>query len=529
MRVVRNLALLFACLACTGQERAPRGAEAVRKWKEDLAYFRTQVPLLHLDFFRSLPRASFDNMLTTLESRLPRMADHEVMVELARIVAAAGPRNGHTLVNLRGPAAAFHRLPIQMYEYTDGVFLRSVSQEHAVLVGARVLSIGGTPIAEALARAVEITPADNPMTKKAQTPYALMLTEVLRALRIAPGKPADPVELEVVLGDGTRNTVSLTPMASLRGVQWIDLRPAIPEKNYTYEYDEASKAMIVRYNAVQNDPEESIAAFFARVFALADEKRAEKFVLDMRENGGGDNTLNLPILHGLIRRADTIGRPGHLFVLIGRGTFSAAQNLVTQLETHTAAIFVGEPTGGSPNQFGDTVTIELPNSRLPVHLSWRFWQDSESEDLRTWLAPQLAAELSSADARSGRDPALQTALTYRPEPDVAELVQRALTNGNPDQVLASWRADPRHKWARADYALFKLAGILFATSREQALRVVELNARAYPDSRLAQYTLGTAYENLDRIAEARAAYERALAIDSKFAPVRAGLERLKRR
>jgi hypothetical protein len=58
-------------------------------------------------------------------------------------------------------------------------------------------------------------------------------------------------------------------------------------------------------------------------------------------------SLNRPLIHRLIR-CDTINQWGKLFVVIGRRTFSAAMNLAVDLERHTRALFVGEPTGGAP-------------------------------------------------------------------------------------------------------------------------------------------------------------------------------------
>ena len=46
--------------------------------------------------------------------------------------------------------------------------------------------------------------------------------------------------------------------------------------------------------------------------------------------------------------------PGHLFVIIGRRTFSAAQNTVNMIEKNTNATFVGEPTGSRPNFVGES-------------------------------------------------------------------------------------------------------------------------------------------------------------------------------
>ena len=43
-----------------------------------------------------------------------------------------------------------------------------------------------------------------------------------------------------------------------------------------------------------------------------------------------------------------------MFVIIGRRTFSACQNLVNELDNYTNAIFIGEPTAENINFYGDT-------------------------------------------------------------------------------------------------------------------------------------------------------------------------------
>lgn len=62
-----------------------------------------------------------------------------------------------------------------------------------------------------------------------------------------------------------------------------------------------------------------------------------------------------------LRESDKINQPGKLFVIIGRSTFSAAMFLVGDLEEHTRAIFIGEPTGGKPNHFGSKRAWRRPS------------------------------------------------------------------------------------------------------------------------------------------------------------------------
>jgi C-terminal processing protease CtpA/Prc len=96
----------------------------------------------------------------------------------------------------------------------------------------------------------------------------------------------------------------------------------------------------------------------------------------------------------------------NFYVIIGRGTFSAAQTLVTHMEATTDVILVGEPTGGSPNHYGDPIKLRLPHSDLTLAVSSLYHNDAPGDN-RTTIEPHLLAPLSSKDYFSGRDPALE--------------------------------------------------------------------------------------------------------------------------
>ncbi|HEY1619494.1 MAG TPA: hypothetical protein VGG25_17870, partial [Streptosporangiaceae bacterium] len=105
-------------------------------------------------------------------------------------------------------------------------------------------------------------------------------------------------------------------------------------------------------------------------------------------------------------RSPLAARRGGLYVIIGRGTFSAAQNTATMLEERTAAIFVGEPTGSRPNFVGETIPFELPHTKVIVNVADLYWQTSWPTDHRTWIAPQLYVPVTFEAFRANRDPAL---------------------------------------------------------------------------------------------------------------------------
>ena len=131
----------------------------------------------------------------------------------------------------------------------------------------------------------------------------------------------------------------------------------------------------------------------------------ERVVIDLRHNSGGDNTTLAPL--ELALRDPAIDRPGKLYAIIGRVTFSAAANFATDLEGATSVTFAGEDMGGSPNLFGDTRPVTLPDSGQILRMAARYWERSTPDDMRITIEPEIRAELTADDYFAGRDPVLE--------------------------------------------------------------------------------------------------------------------------
>jgi len=218
-------------------------------------------------------------------------------------------------------------------------------------------------------------------------------------------------------------------------------------------------------------------------------------------------------VHGLIKR-DALNRRGHLFVLTGRNTFSAAQNFVNEMEKHTNVLFAGEPTGARPNHYGDPVPVKLPNSGIEIRVSTLFWQDAHPADDRKATAPQLSVEPTAADYIAGRDPALDAVRGFRLLTDV---VREALPNGRDAvrQAYTRYRDNPVYTSLSTDREMNALATELAATNLESALLIAQLNVQTYPRSGPAHHTLGTLLLQNGARADAIREYEKALELEPR--------------
>ena len=136
----------------------------------------------------------------------------------------------------------------------------------------------------------------------------------------------------------------------------------------------------------------------------------EKLVIDLRQNRGGDYTLGEKYLVHPIRDLPSINRKGHLFVLIGADTFSAAMNNATQFRAQTAALLVGREIGEKPNSYQEPRSMTLPNSHLTVRYSTRFYRFIDGSD--NAIHPDQEIVPTWSDYKSGVDPVLAWVLKY---------------------------------------------------------------------------------------------------------------------
>ena len=164
--------------------------------------------------------------------------------------------------------------------------------------------------------------------------------------------------------------------------------------------------MYVNFNGVGSIDTLPLPVFSRRLAEQLRNPSYSNLVVDVRLNGGGNTFLLPPLIQAIASFAasDTTRR---VYVITSRHTYSAAQNFTGKLEWLLNPTFVGEPTGSAPNFTGESTGTVLPYSGIQMGISNRMHMNSDWEDKRVWIAPQIPVPLSSADFFAGRDPALE--------------------------------------------------------------------------------------------------------------------------
>src|SRR5262245_14023352 len=424
-------AFALALLLSVGAAEARLSVEWVSKWRADLAYARDSLPHSHPNFYHAVSPATYRTAIDSLDRRVPGLEHEELVVELARIMAlvhdghtrvtfpfdsAAGFFTGHSRTAApKVPGPVFHHYPVRFGLFADTLWVIRTDSTHRDLLGGRVVRLGTMSAAQAMAAVEPVIQRDNESQVRDLTPTWLVCPEVLRARHVV----ADPEHTPIVVEDasGRQLTGTLAPVPLGTRVEWIEARAAGPQplrdrspaRSHWFTNIPGSRTIYARYREVLDDPEESVAEFADSLFGVIERSRADRLVIDLRGNVGGNGFLNRPLVQHVIR-SERLWKPGGLWVLIDRGTFSAAVMMAADLEMRTPAVLVGEMTGGHPNSYGDSRRVVLPNTGITVRVSSLYHQLTGPDDPRDGITPLVPMEMHFADWRANRDPALDVAL-----------------------------------------------------------------------------------------------------------------------
>ncbi len=527
---MKKVILLLMCfIACQLQSQTKSPEISSKQWQEDLRFLQKTVHDDYSFLFKKTTKEVFDAEVETLYSQIPSMEDHEIVIGMARIVSLF--KYGHTDVGFR-----YQQLPINLYHFSDGVFIQGVHKDYAKAVGAKVLSINNVPIEKALKDIYPSVPSENDYFFKAYGLNYLRIPEVLHAQGIIP-ELSDTVTFTLEK-DGATFKQQFTTLNGEERVpakygyvfnndNWLSSKKQERTPNYLkhfdkiyyYEYLPEQKTVYVRHSQIQDDSTEDIPTFYKRVFNFIDQNDVERLVIDVRLNGGGNNYKNKPIIKGLVR-SEKLQKQGSLYVITGRRTFSACQNLVNEISNYTDAIFVGEPTAENINFYGDVNRIKLPNSQTPVALSFAWWQDKPQWEGGPYTVPHVPVDISSTDFENGKDPVLEAALAFKGTDFHMDPMQHftdLFMAGKMEQISTdahNMLKDPRYaffdfenQFDRAGHQLIGIGQVQPATA------IFQLNAQLFPKAVSPLYGLGRAYYELKDIEQAKNYLNKAIELD----------------
>lgn len=384
---------------------------------DDLDALYAELKVRHPDLYRLHSKSDWDAQYRSLKSAIPDLDWPHFVVALHRFVAMAG--DGHTNLfskRLIGPGFDV-RYAVRFGLFSDGLYVISGTDEIKPGIGGRVIAVNGHSIGEVERAETRLTGHDSPMWAAAWIPVLLLYPGNLAGLNFGSSDSRLNLTLAMPYGKVLNVTVAFEPIdkqsTQLTVFDVLNNGGRFPSwwsqvEPLTFQYWESTQTVYAIFAHVRDGQKETLKQIADRMFAFIAANNVRRLIIDVRKNGGGNNHLLSPLIDGA--RTSKLNRPGGLYVIIGRQTFSAAQNFVNRMENSTQALFAGEPTGESPNQVYQAELHYLPHTTLPVLISSRRWRDSAADDDRIWTMPDIPARFSFDDFVNGRDPAIDAVL-----------------------------------------------------------------------------------------------------------------------
>jgi len=189
-----------------------------------------------------------------------------------------------------------------------------------------------------------------------------------------------------------------TSIYGIKGNEWLNIK-----SNYFVENKEQS--LYFKYSRCKEDENYPFSKLFKDLENSLNFK-PKKIIVDLRNNQGGNSSLFDPISQ-IISNYIKKDKP-QVFCLINRRVFSSGVLNTHEMKYKLGALLVGQPTGQGVNHYGEVKTFKLPNTKIEVQYSSKFFKLIDDDS--TTIKPDVLIEPTIDDYMTGKDPVLNYCL-----------------------------------------------------------------------------------------------------------------------
>jgi hypothetical protein len=257
------------------------------QWREDLQYLARELPKRHKNLFHTVSREQFERAVAELDTAIPSLEDHQIIVRMLQITAMVG--DAHTYVHL---PPAFKLYPLSLYWFGRDLRVLRAAPEYKSALGAKVVKVGGMNITDVQTRLFKVlTQSENEWFVLNNSPGYMSRPEVLQTLGIVPEVSRAAFTFED--DEGKQFALDVTPVVVDAGFDSLWLRAATSEplsrqkqnEPFWFTYLPDSQTVYVNFKSYT-----SLSENAQKLFQFVDGNSTKRLVIDMRQNGGGDFT-----------------------------------------------------------------------------------------------------------------------------------------------------------------------------------------------------------------------------------------------
>ncbi|QUF84817.1 peptidase S41 [Clostridium butyricum] len=395
--------LILLSIAISGCRTQYLGGNRDEKWTKDLEYLRKALPRKSVDSFFNISEGEFNDEIDDLEEKICDLNDEEIIDGIYKITASIGDAHTNAYARYNG------RFPVQFYYFGNDIYLINTTEKYDQVLNYKLKKINGMEIEHVENLLKPLIPHENEANIKKHLPTFLSRPDILKGVSITDS--LDKVDFELEDSNGNEHNIEIEAVNDDNDLNWIvekndssyPLYRQNSDLNYWYKYLEEAKAVYFKYNScIEDEDIGTIKDMTDEIFNLIDSGKADKLIIDVRNNSGGSDGYLNELIEGI--KARNINNPDKLFVIIGRETFSSAIIEAARLDEETNATLVGEMTSGKPNHYGSVGNFKLPNSKISIRYSTKYINIFKNQG--NSLMPDVLKEVSIDDYINKKDPAL---------------------------------------------------------------------------------------------------------------------------
>jgi len=364
---------------------------------QDIMYIKKELPKKHKDLFAFISSENFEKVIESIieEVTTKGYRKNDFIITLLKIFAEI--KDTHTTIytdGLKTPA---------FFEFVNGGYYPFLINDNlGNFLGKRLKAIDNIPLDQYIKSLESYIVFDNDEIKNIEISRSLKDAQLIKYITKNLNKyihySFDNNESVDITPIPRNKSVWQTSIYGIKGNEWLNIK-----SNYFVENKEQS--LYFKYSRCKEDENYPFSKLFKDLENSLNFK-PKKIIVDLRNNQGGNSSLFDPISQ-IISNYIKKDKP-QVFCLINRRVFSSGVLNTHEMKYKLGALLVGQPTGQGVNHYGEVKTFKLPNTKIEVQYSSKFFKLIDDDS--TTIKPDVLIEPTIDDYMTGKDPVLNYCL-----------------------------------------------------------------------------------------------------------------------
>jgi hypothetical protein len=366
---------------------------------KDINYIKKTLPAKHVDLYSLISREEFNQEIQSLIGEVSSKKYRTEYFDITLQKIFSRIKDPDTNIYVNNP-----RTPVYFEYVKDGYYPFVINVNSKEYLGKKLIEVEGFIINKFTHKLENYIIFNNDELKHVEISRALQNYKLVKYLSNIKTKSIkytfeNGKSIEVN-SNSDNNPIPQTSIYRIPGNEWLN-----GKKNYYIQKNNDS--LYLKYSRCREDKTYSFEKLLKDIKKKLDTK-PNKIIVDLRNNPGGNSSLFDPIVE-IFESYIENNTETEIYCLINRRVFSSGILNTYEMRNKLKATLIGQPTGQGVNHYGETNSFNLPNSKLEVQYSSKFFKiiDDSSNSIK----PDVLIEPSIDDYMKGNDPVLHYCFT----------------------------------------------------------------------------------------------------------------------